>query len=84
MEVEKLQTHWWKCSSGKCTNLSPKHGVVKRAIDRAPGPSEQWWLDHNKECKGKFVKVKEPRKSSSSSTTGTCKYVTGGKRLSSV
>ncbi|VDM48149.1 unnamed protein product [Toxocara canis] len=58
-EVAKYQQHWWRCE-GPCRNRRPFYGFVKRATNRAPGPYDHWWRDHQARCGGKFVKVKEP------------------------
>ena len=34
--------------------------MVKRSLNRAPGPSERWWNEHNNSCGGIFNKIKEP------------------------
>ncbi|KFM57343.1 Zinc finger RAD18 domain-containing protein, partial [Stegodyphus mimosarum] len=41
-EVEVYRTHWWKCD-GPCQNKHPFFGIVKRAMNRAPGPNDNWW-----------------------------------------
>ena len=43
-----------------CTKRQPFYGFVKRAMNRAPGPSDKWWGQHKQNCEGTFVKVKEP------------------------
>lgn len=58
-EVELYKQHWWRCG-GPCTKRPPFYGFVKRAMNRAPGPSDRWWGQHNMNCGGTFVKVKEP------------------------
>ena len=58
-EVELYKQHWWRCN-GPCTKRPPFYGFVKRAMNRAPGPSDRWWGQHNQNCGGNFVKVKEP------------------------
>ncbi|TKR87416.1 hypothetical protein L596_011817 [Steinernema carpocapsae] len=60
-EVAVYKQHWWRCD-GPCRNDRPFHGWVKRAMNRAPGPSDRWWKDHKSKCSGTFVKVKEPEK----------------------
>eukprot|EP01057_Protomagalhaensia_wolfi_P005211 Protomagalhaensia_wolfi_Nauph_80__5210@NODE_55_length_4132_cov_174_239922_g46_i0_p1_GENE_NODE_55_length_4132_cov_174_239922_g46_i0NODE_55_length_4132_cov_174_239922_g46_i0_p1_ORF_typecomplete_len285_score38_17SprTlike/PF10263_9/6_5e25Peptidase_M76/PF09768_9/0_08Hormone_6/PF00236_18/0_93Hormone_6/PF00236_18/1_9e02_NODE_55_length_4132_cov_174_239922_g46_i08481702 len=42
-EVEHARKHVWRCN-GPCQNSKPYYGYVKRAMNRAPGPSD-WWSD---------------------------------------
>ncbi|CAI6238909.1 unnamed protein product [Periconia digitata] len=58
-EVDSFRTHVWKCN-GTCQNRPPYFGVVKRSMNRAPGKSDPWWADHERECGGTYVKVSEP------------------------
>ncbi|CAL8128896.1 unnamed protein product [Orchesella dallaii] len=58
-EVKYFKTHWWKCD-GPCQHRPPYFGMVKRSMNRAPGPNDLWHSDHQRNCGGKFVKVKEP------------------------
>ena len=60
-EVALYKQHWWRCN-GPCTKKPPFYGFVKRAMNRAPGPSDRWWGQHMAACGGTFVKVKEPEK----------------------
>lgn len=53
------QQHWWKCN-GPCQHRPPFFGMVRRAMNRAPGPSDFWWLEHKLNCNGQFIKIKEP------------------------
>lgn len=53
------KTHWWKCN-GVCRNRPPHFGTVKRSSNRKPGPYDRWWTQHQQDCGGEFVKVKEP------------------------
>jgi len=34
--------------------------MVKRAMNRAPGPTDFWWKDHQATCGGRYIKVREP------------------------
>jgi len=34
--------------------------MVKRAMNRAPGPTDFWWNDHQATCGGRYIKVREP------------------------
>lgn len=43
-----------------CQHRKPFFGYVRRVSNRAPGPSDQWWASHEKECGGYFKKVGEP------------------------
>ncbi|CAF4893551.1 unnamed protein product [Pieris macdunnoughi] len=58
-EVELYQTHWWRCN-GPCTSIRPHFGIVRRTSNRAPGPHDYWWMDHQRKCGGNFIKIKEP------------------------
>lgn len=58
-EVRLYQQHWWRCD-GPCRYRKPYYGFVKRAMNRAPGPSDFWYADHQATCGGTFIKVKEP------------------------
>lgn len=60
-EVDLYKQHWWKCN-GPCQHRKPYYGMVRRAMNRAPGPSDMWWNEHKRNCNGTFVKVKEPEK----------------------
>jgi len=60
-EVGHYKQHWWQCN-GPCRNRHPYYGKVKRAMNRAPGPSDRWWSEHAANCDGVFIKVKEPPK----------------------
>ncbi|CAH1738782.1 unnamed protein product [Aphis gossypii] len=58
-EVKLYKTHWWKCN-GPCQYNKPFYGYVKRSMNRAPGPNDNWWSNHQANCNGIFIKVKEP------------------------
>ena len=58
-EVELYKQHWWRCD-GPCTKRPPFYGFVKRTMNRAPGPRDRWWPQHQQSCGGSFTKVKEP------------------------
>ncbi|XP_054271480.1 DNA-dependent metalloprotease SPRTN-like [Macrosteles quadrilineatus] len=58
-EVKLYQQHWWRCN-GPCQKRAPFFGMVKRARNRAPGPNDFWWADHQAACGGSFVKIREP------------------------
>lgn len=58
-EVKLYQNHWWKCN-GPCRFRPPFFGTVRRSMNRAPGPSDFWWNEHQRNCNGQFVKIKEP------------------------
>lgn len=58
-EVDHFKTHWWKCD-GPCQHRPPFYGILKRSMNRAPGPSDYWYKDHERSCGGKFHKIKEP------------------------
>lgn len=58
-EVMIYKQHWWKCN-GPCQYNKPFYGCVKRSMNRAPGPYDRWWANHQANCSGIFIKVKEP------------------------
>eukprot|EP00026_Physarum_polycephalum_P009509 Phypoly_transcript_09634.p1 GENE.Phypoly_transcript_09634~~Phypoly_transcript_09634.p1 ORF type:complete len:409 (+),score=78.04 Phypoly_transcript_09634:128-1354(+) len=57
-EVDFYRTHWWQCD-GPCKNRASQ-GIVKRAMNRPPGPTDYWWNAHQQNCGGTFTKIKEP------------------------
>jgi predicted SprT family Zn-dependent metalloprotease len=58
-EVDLYRVHWWQCD-GSCRNSPPYFGIVKRASNRKPSPRDFWWAEHQRNCGGTFVKIKEP------------------------
>ncbi|XP_020808392.1 uncharacterized protein LOC110184268 [Drosophila serrata] len=60
-EVDAYRTHIWRCN-GICQNHTPFKGWVKRTSNRAPGPNDQWWAKHQRDCGGTFMKVSGPSK----------------------
>ncbi|KAI6656712.1 hypothetical protein LOD99_16016 [Oopsacas minuta] len=60
-EVSSLRNHWWRCV-GPCRYRQPYYGYVKRAVNRPPSKSDQWWSTHLRTCGGKFVKIRSPDK----------------------
>lgn len=58
-EVKQYQQHWWRCT-GPCQERAPFFGTVRRAVNRAPCPSDSWWYNHQRFCNGQFIKIKEP------------------------
>ncbi|CAL7948264.1 unnamed protein product [Xylocopa violacea] len=58
-EVKLYQQHWWRCN-GPCHKRAPYFGTVRRAMNRAPGPNDFWWKEHQQTCGGQFIKIKEP------------------------
>lgn len=58
-EVRNYQNHVWKCD-GPCQNRRPFFGLVKRAMNRKPGPNDTWWKQHQDTCCGTFHKIAEP------------------------
>ncbi len=58
-EVDSYRTHVWQCD-GPCQSRPPFFGLVKRSMNRAPGKSDTWWLQHEQTCGGTHVKVSEP------------------------
>lgn len=59
-EVRLYKQHWWKCN-GPCQHRPPYFGTVRRSMNRAPGPSDFWWDEHQRNCNGEFIKIKEPK-----------------------
>nr|CAI5835540.1 unnamed protein product [Callosobruchus analis] len=55
-EVNHYRQHWWRCN-GPCQKWQPRFGILRRAINRAPGPHDRWWGEHARSCGGTFVKV---------------------------
>jgi hypothetical protein len=62
-EVDSHRKHWWQCD-GPCSKEAPYFGLVKRAMNRAPGPSDPWWQQHQQRCGGVYRKIREPPKTS--------------------
>uniref|UniRef100_A0A8D0LLX7 DNA-dependent metalloprotease SPRTN n=1 Tax=Sus scrofa TaxID=9823 RepID=A0A8D0LLX7_PIG len=58
-EVDEYRRHWWRCN-GPCQYKKPYFGYVKRATNRAPSAHDYWWAEHQKNCGGTFIKIKEP------------------------
>jgi len=77
-EVAVYRTHVWKCN-GICATKPPFFGLVKRANNRPPQKADTWFEQHQKECGGSFIKISEPSKSTSKSTT---KSIDSGKLVS--
>ncbi|PFH38331.1 SprT domain-containing protein [Besnoitia besnoiti] len=59
-EVDYYRTHIWRCQ-GKCRETPPYFGYVRRSMNRAPGPYDRWWADHQQACGGTYVKISEPK-----------------------
>ncbi|KAK1928778.1 SprT-like domain-containing protein Spartan [Phytophthora citrophthora] len=58
-EVDAYRQHVWQCS-GSCRRTAPYFGLVKRAMNRPPGPTDRWWADHQRSCGGSYTKIEEP------------------------
>ncbi|KAG2768280.1 hypothetical protein PC129_g12582 [Phytophthora cactorum] len=58
-EVDSYRQHVWQCN-GPCRHTRPYFGLVKRSMNRAPGPTDRWWADHERSCGGSYTKIKEP------------------------
>ncbi|CAI5705179.1 unnamed protein product [Peronospora farinosa] len=58
-EVNSYRQHVWKCN-GPCQRTPPYFGLVKRSMNRVPGPTDRWWADHEQKCGGSYFKIKEP------------------------
>ncbi|VDL86729.1 unnamed protein product [Schistocephalus solidus] len=50
-EVNSYRVHWWQCN-GICSKKPPYFGLVRRAVNRAPGPNDTWWSEHQLICSG--------------------------------
>merc|ERR1712154_132768 len=59
-EVDEMRKHIWKCS-GICSKKPPYFGIVKRSMNRKPGPSDNWYSRHKRECGGQWIKISEPK-----------------------
>uniref|UniRef100_A0A915JDE3 Protein with SprT-like domain at the N terminus n=1 Tax=Romanomermis culicivorax TaxID=13658 RepID=A0A915JDE3_ROMCU len=90
-EVAENKKHWWRCE-GTCRNLPPFYGWVKRSMNRAPGPNDLWYDEHQRNCGGTFKKVREPenfqskqktKKASTSSTSQPAKRKKAGSDIKS-
>ncbi len=58
-EVDIMRKHVWKCD-GPCKDKPPFFGMVKRAMNRPPGPKDIWHNRHLRECGGTFTKISGP------------------------
>ncbi|KAL4130444.1 hypothetical protein PRIC2_006441 [Phytophthora ramorum] len=58
-EVDAYRQHMWQCD-GPCRRKPPYFGLVKRSMNRVPGPNDNWWADHERSCGGGYTKIKEP------------------------
>ncbi|KAK7068801.1 hypothetical protein SK128_003849 [Halocaridina rubra] len=64
--VDDLRIHVYKCD-GPCVSERPKFGILKREIERPPGPKDKWWARHSYQCGGTFHKISGPGAESNSS-----------------
>lgn len=58
-EVDVYRQHIWQCN-GPCRQRRPYFGLVKRAMNRPPGPRDPWWQQHQQSCGGTYTKIQEP------------------------
>ncbi|XP_076041020.1 DNA-dependent metalloprotease SPRTN [Oratosquilla oratoria] len=58
-EVDVYRQHIWQCD-GPCRQRRPYYGLVKRSMNRVPGPRDPWWSQHQQTCGGSYTKIKEP------------------------
>lgn len=77
LQVNHYRPHWWRCN-GPCVKLPPSFGIVRRAIDRDPSPTDKWWSIHQRQCNGKFTKIKGP--GCSRETTNKCENIHRGEK----
>lgn len=84
-EVKLYQQHWWRCN-GPCQKRAPYFGMVRRSMNRAPGPNDFWWKEHQLTCGGQFIKIKEPEnfKAKGSKAKPDDKILTQNDKMSSV
>ncbi|VDM17181.1 unnamed protein product [Hydatigera taeniaeformis] len=68
-EVDNYKVHWWKCN-GPCAKRPPFYGLVRRSMNRAPGPNDLWWAEHQATCSGQFIKISEPENPKNASKKG--------------
>uniref|UniRef100_A0A0P4W294 Protein with SprT-like domain at the N terminus n=1 Tax=Scylla olivacea TaxID=85551 RepID=A0A0P4W294_SCYOL len=61
-EVDVYRQHIWQCN-GPCRTRRPYFGLVKRSMNRAPGPNDNWWAQHQQTCGGTYSKIQEPDRS---------------------
>ncbi|XP_045137375.1 DNA-dependent metalloprotease SPRTN-like isoform X2 [Portunus trituberculatus] len=61
-EVDVYRQHIWQCN-GPCRTRRPYFGLVKRSMNRAPGPNDNWWAHHQQTCGGTYAKIQEPDRS---------------------
>lgn len=54
VEVDHYRTHHWKCF--RCNMM------IKRAMNRTPGPHDSFWNKHETDCGGTFLKISQPPK----------------------
>ena len=79
-EVDEYRTHVWQCD-GPCQRSPPYFGLVRRSMNRAPGPSDWWWAAHAGSCGGVYHKIAEPDKSKTKKVAGQKRNrVTGGEQ----
>ena len=64
-EVDVYRQHIWQCN-GPCRSRRPYFGLVKRSMNRAPGPNDNWWAHHQQTCGGTYTKIQEPDRSATS------------------
>lgn len=65
----------WRCD-GFCQNQAPYFGIVRRSMNRPPGPNDFWWNEHMRMCRGHFVKIMGPEVPEKRKKAGTEKSVT--------
>ncbi|XP_047493042.1 DNA-dependent metalloprotease SPRTN-like [Penaeus chinensis] len=58
-EVDQYRQHIWQCD-GPCRHRRPYFGLVKRSMNRVPGPRDPWWGQHQQSCGGSYTKIQEP------------------------
>lgn len=84
-EVNLYKTHVWRCN-GICQHRKPFFGYVKRTANRAPGPNDLWWKQHQTSCGGYYEKISAPepkRKPKNASTSKAIKVVDDRQKINS-
>ena len=55
-EVDYYAKYVWRCN-GICRNKKPYYGYVRRQMNRPPQKADKWFMKHQKECGGTFIRI---------------------------
>ena len=55
-EVSYYAKYVWRCN-GICRNKKPYYGYVRRQMNRPPQKADKWFMKHQKECGGTFIRI---------------------------